>query len=279
MALKQYKPTSAGRRFLVNVDSSDITRKRPEKSLLRPLKKTGGRNFQGIITHHNRAGGHKRRYRVIDWRRDKDGVPGRVASIEYDPNRSARIALLHYADGEKRYILAPAGLAVGDTVTSGERVEPRVGNAMELRYIPLGMPVHNVELQPGRGGQMARGAGTSATVTAREQRYVQVTLPSGEVRRILGRCRATIGELSNPDHKNISLGKAGRSRWLGRRPHVRGTAKNPVDHPMGGGEGRTKGGRHPVSATGKLAKGGKTRPRNKPSNAFIVRRRRRRRRR
>lgn len=279
MALKHYKPTSAGRRFLVNVDSSDITRKRPEKSLLRPLKKTGGRNFQGVTTNRNRAGGHKRRYRVIDWRRDKDGVPGRVASIEYDPNRSARIALLHYADGEKRYILAPAGLSVGDTVTSGERVEPRVGNAMELRYIPLGMPVHNVELQPGRGGQMARGAGTSATVTAREQRYVQVTVPSGEVRRILGRCRATIGELSNPDHKNISLGKAGRSRWLGRRPQVRGTAMNPVDHPMGGGEGRTKGGRHPVSATGKLAKGGKTRSRNKPSNAFIVRRRRRRRRR
>ncbi len=279
MALKQYKPTSAGRRFLVNVDFSEITRKRPEKSLLRPLKKTGGRNFQGVTTPHNRAGGHKRRYRLIDWRRDKDGVPGRVASIEYDPNRSARIALLHYADGEKRYILAPAGLGVGDTVLSGERVEPRVGNTMELRYIPLGMLIHNVELQPGRGGQMVRGAGTSATVTAREQRYVQVTLPSGEVHRILGRCRATIGELSNPDHKNIVLGKAGRSRWLGRRPHVRGTAKNPVDHPMGGGEGRTKGGRPPVSATGKLAKGGKTRPKNKPSNAFIVRGRRRRRRR
>jgi len=279
MALKQHKPTSPGRRFVVDADFSDITRKKPEKSLLRPRKRTGGRNFQGIITSHNRAGGHKRRYRVIDWRRDKDGVPGRVASIEYDPNRSARIALVHYADGDKRYILAPAGLSVDDRVTSGARVEPRVGNVMELRYVPLGMPIHNIELQPGKGGQLVRGAGTSATVTAREERYVQVALPSGEVRRILGRCRATIGELSNPDHKNIVLGKAGRSRWRGRRPHVRGTAKNPVDHPMGGGEGRTKGGRHPVSATGKLAKGGKSRRRNKPSNAFILRGRRRRRRR
>jgi large subunit ribosomal protein L2 len=279
MALKQHRPTSPGRRFLVNVDFSDITRKRPQKSLLRPLKKTGGRNFQGVSTNRNRAGGHKRRYRIIDWRRDKDGVPGRVAAVEYDPNRSARIALVHYADGEKRYILAPERLQVGDGVVSGARVEPRVGNTMELRYIPLGMPIHNIELEPGRGGQLARGAGTSAAVTAREQRYVQVALPSGEVRRILGHCRATVGSLGNPDHKNIALGKAGRSRWLGRRPQVRGTAKNPVDHPMGGGEGRTKGGRQPVSRTGKLAKGGKTRPRNKPSNAFIVRGRRRRRRR
>ena len=279
MALKQYRPTSPGRRFLVNVDFSEITRRGPAKALVRPLKKTGGRNFQGVTTNVNRAGGHKRRYRLIDWRRDKDGVPARVASIEYDPNRSARIALVHYADGEKRYILAPAGLSVGDTVLSGPRVEPRVGNTMELRSVPLGMPIHNIELQPGRGGQLVRGAGTSAAVSAREAHYVQVTLPSGEVRRILGRCRATIGELSNPDHKNIVLGKAGRSRWRGRRPHVRGTAKNPVDHPMGGGEGRTKGGRQPVSATGKLAKGGKTRSRNKPSNVFILRRRRRRRRR
>jgi len=279
MALKKYKPTSPGRRFAVNVSFDDVARRPPLKALLRPLKKTGGRNFQGVTTNRNRAGGHKRRYRLIDWRRRKDGIEAKVVAIEYDPNRSARIALVQYADGEKRYILAPDGLGSGDTIVSGERVAPRVGNAMELRYVPLGMPVHNIELRPGAGGQLARGAGTSAAVTAREERYVQVTLPSGEVRRILGSCRATIGELSNPDHKNISYGKAGRKRWLGRRPHVRGTAKNPVDHPMGGGEGRTKGGRQPVSAEGRLAKGGKTRSKNKPSNAFVVRKRRRRRRR
>jgi len=279
MALKLYRPTSPGRRFLVTVSTSDITARKPVKSLLRTVKKEGGRNFHGFITAHNRAGGVKRLYRLIDWRRDKDGIPARVATIEYDPNRAARIALLNYADGEKRYILAPAGLAVGATVVSGPQVEPRVGNSMELCHVPLGMPVHNIELAPGRGGQVARGAGTACAVTAREERYVQVTLPSGEVRRVLGRCRATIGELSNPDHKNISTGKAGRSRWLGRKPHVRGTAKNPVDHPMGGGEGRTKGGRQPVSATGVLSKGGKTRRRNNPSNAFILRKRRHRRRR
>jgi large subunit ribosomal protein L2 len=279
MALKLYRPTSPGRRFLVNVSTADITAGKPEKSLLRPVKKEGGRNFHGFITARNQAGGGKRLYRLIDWRREKDGIPARVATIEYDPNRAARIALLHYADGEKRYILAPGGLAVGATVVSGPQVEPRVGNCMELRHVPLGMPVHNIELVPGRGGQLVRGAGTSAAVTAREERYVQVTLPSGEVRRIVGRCRATLGELSNPDHKNISIGKAGRNRWLGRKPHVRGTAKNPVDHPHGGGEGRTKGGRQPVSATGVLAKGGKTRRRNNPTNAFILRKRRHRRRR
>jgi len=279
MALKLYRPTSPGRRFLVNVSTADITAAKPEKSLLGTVKKAGGRNFHGFVTAHNRAGGVKRLYRHIDWRRDKDGIPARVATIEYDPNRAARIALLAYADGEKRYILAPAALSVGATVVSGPQVEPRPGNCMELRHVPLGMPVHNLELQPGGGGKLARGAGTSATVTAREERYVQVTLPSGEVRRILGICRGTLGELSNPDHKNISIGKAGRNRWLGRKPHVRGTAKNPVDHPMGGGEGRTKGGRQPVSATGVLSKGGKTRRRNNPSNAFILRKRRHRRRR
>jgi large subunit ribosomal protein L2 len=279
MALKLYRPTSPGRRFLVSVSTADITAKEPEKSLVRTVKKAGGRNFHGFITARNRAGGAKRVYRLIDWRRQKDGIPARVATIEYDPNRAARIALLHYADGEKRYILAPSGLAVGATVVSGPQVEPRVGNCMELRHVPLGMPVHNIELAPGRGAQLVRGAGTSATVTAREERYVQVTLPSGEGRRILGRCRATLGALSNPDHKNISIGKAGRNRWLGRKPHVRGTAKNPVDHPHGGGEGRTKGGRQPVSATGVLAKGGKTRRRNNPSSAFILRKRRHRRRR
>jgi len=273
MGIKLYKPTTPARRGMSVSDFSEITRTRPEKSLLRPLKKSGGRNNQGRMTVRRRGGGHKRRYRLIDFRRDKDGVPATVRSIEYDPNRSARIALVEYEDGEKRYILAPAGLKVGDTVLSGEKVEPKVGNCMPLANIPLGLYVHNVELKPGGGGKIVRGAGCAAQVSAREGNYVHLILPSGEVRRVLGTCRATIGQLSNVEHETIKLGKAGRSRWLGRRPKVRGKAMNPVAHPMGGGEGRSNGGRHPCSPTGVLAKGGKTRKPRKYSNRLIVRRR------
>jgi large subunit ribosomal protein L2 len=234
---------------------------------------TGGRNNQGVITARHRGGGHKRRYRLIDFRRNKDGVPASVHSIQYDPNRSARIALLHYVDGEKRYILAPDGLKEGAQILSGPDSPPSVGNCMPLRNVPLGMTVHSIELQPGRGGRLCRSAGTGATLVAREADWAQLTLPSGEIRRIPAACRATIGTIGNADHMNINLGKAGRTRWLGRRPHVRGTAMNPIDHPHGGGEGRTKGGRHPVSPTGKSAKGGGTRKRRKPSNSAIVRRR------
>jgi large subunit ribosomal protein L2 len=241
------------------------------------MRKTGGRNNQGKITARHRGGGHKQRYRVIDFRRDKDGVEGRVASIQYDPNRSARIALLHYVDGEKRYIIAPNGLKQGEKVLSGTDAPPNVGNCLPLKNIPVGMSVHNVELQPGSGGQICRSAGTSATLAAREGNWAQIVLPSGEIRRIPSMCRATIGTTGNSDHMNVVLGKAGRKRWMGRRPHVRGTAMNPIDHPHGGGEGRTKGGRHPVSPTGKPAKGGSTRNRRKPSNASIMRRRRSRR--
>ncbi len=256
-------------------DFGRITRSEPEKSLLKPLKRTGGRNNHGRTTARFRGGGHKRRYRVIDFKRDKDGVPAEVVSIEYDPNRSARIALVQYEDGEKRYMLAPERLEVGQRVMSGPEAEPRPGNCMALRRVPLGLFVHNVELKPGKGGQIIRSAGSGAQVSAREGRYVHVILPSGEIRRIPGQCRCTIGRVSNPDHQNIKLGKAGRARWLGRRPHVRGTAQNPVSHPMGGGEGRRAGGRHPCSPTGVLAKGGKTRKRKKYSDRFIVRRRRR----
>ncbi len=273
MPIKQYKPTSPSRRFTTVSDFSEITRKKPEKRLLRPLKKKAGRNVQGKITVRHRGGGHKRRYRIIDFRRHKDGVPARVASIEYDPNRSARIALLHYADGEKRYILAPEGLKVGEELTSGERTEVRLGNCMPLKNIPLGSEIHNIELQPGGAGILARSAGSSAILTAKEGSYTHITLPSGEIRKIHFNCRATMGALGNAEHSIIRLGKAGRSRHLGRRPTVRGTAMNPVAHPMGGGEGRTKGGRHPVSPTGKLAKGGKTRKRRAPSSKFILRRR------
>lgn len=249
-------------------------RKRPEKKLLTPHKKTGGRNNQGIVTTRFRAGGAKRMYRIIDFKRQKDGVEALVVSIEYDPNRTTRIALLKYADGEVSYILAPEGLKEGDKLMSGTDVEPRVGNCMPLRKIPPGMPVHNVELQPGHGGQLCRSAGCRVAINARDGKWAQITLPSGEMRRVSSECRATIGALGNADHMNVSLGKAGRARHLGRKPHNRGTSMNPVSHPMGGGEGRTAGGRHPCSPTGVLAKGGKTRKKRKPSNAAIVRRRR-----
>ena len=278
MGIRKYKPTSPGRRGATVSDFADLTPGAvPEKSLLRPLKKTGGRNNQGKITARHRGGGHKRQYRVIDFRRFKDGVPAVVDSIQYDPNRSARIALLHYADGEKRYILAPDGLKVGTTLHNGPDAPPEVGNCMPLVNMPLGTAIHNVEMLPGRGGVLCRSAGASATLVARESDWAQINLPSGEIRRIPSRCRATIGKVGNADHMAIRLGKAGRKRWLGRRPHVRGTAMNPIDHPHGGGEGRTKGGRHPVSPTGVPAKGGGTRQRRKPSNASIVRRRRSRR--
>ena len=278
MGIRKYKPTSPGRRGATVSDFADLTPGAvPEKSLLRPLKKTGGRNNQGKITARHRGGGHKRQYRVIDFRRFKDGVPAVVNSIQYDPNRSARIALLHYADGEKRYILAPDGLQAGTTVHNGPDAPPEVGNCMPLANMPLGTAIHNIEMLPGRGGVLCRSAGASATLVARESDWAQINLPSGEIRRIPSRCRATIGKVGNSDHMAIRLGKAGRKRWLGRRPHVRGTAMNPVDHPHGGGEGRTKGGRHPVSPTGVPAKGGSTRQRRKPSNASIVCRRRSRR--
>jgi large subunit ribosomal protein L2 len=278
MGIRRYKPTTAGRRGATVSDFADLTKgAKPEKSLLRPKRKTGGRNNQGKITSRHRGGGHKQQYRLIDFRRNKDGVPARVNSIEYDPNRSARIALLHYVDGEKRYILAPAGLTRGDEVMSGADAAPTVGNALPLKSIPLGMAIHNIELQPGRGGVLCRSAGTSATLAAREADWAQINLPSGEIRRVPAACRATVGAIGNSDHDAVVIGKAGRNRWKGIRPHVRGTAMNPIDHPHGGGEGRTKGGRHPVSPTGKSAKGGSTRKRRKPSNAAIVRRRRSRR--
>ena len=275
MGIRKYKPTTAGRRNASVSDFAELTPgAKPEKSLLRPLHKKGGRNNQGKITARHRGGGHKRRYRIIDFRRNKDGVVAKVDSIQYDPNRSARIALLHYRDGEKRYILAPDGLKAGDRVESGADSPPDLGNALPLRNIPLGTEIHNVELLPGRGGAMCRSAGSSARLLAREGDWAQLSLPSGEIRRVPSKCRATIGKVGNPEHMAVRLGKAGRKRWLGRRPHVRGTAMNPIDHPHGGGEGRTKGGRHPVSPTGVPAKGGPTRQQRKPSNAAIVRRRR-----
>lgn len=275
MGIRRYKPTTPGRRGATVSDFKDLTEgSKPQKGLLRTLTKTGGRNNQGKITVRHRGGGHKRRYRLIDFRRNKDGVPAKVNSIQYDPNRSARIALLYYADGEKRYILAPDGLEVGTSVMSGPESPATVGNCLPLSKIPLGTTVHNIEMQPGRGGVLCRSAGTRATLAAREADWAQITLPSGEIRRLPSACRATVGATSNSDHMGIVLGKAGRKRWLGRRPHVRGTAMNPVDHPHGGGEGRTKGGRHPVSPTGISAKGGSTRQRRKASNKAIVRRRR-----
>jgi large subunit ribosomal protein L2 len=276
MGIRQYKPTTPGRRQGSVSDFAEITdrKKKPEKSLLLPKPKKGGRNFHGVVCSRFRGGGHKRRYRVIDFKRTKDSVWAKVVSIEYDPNRTSRIALIEYDDGEKAYILAPEGLKAGDKVVSGEEAEPRVGNCLPLRRVPLGMTIHNLEMQPGRGGQICRSAGTSATLTAREGRWAQVTLPSGEVRRVSSDCRATIGAIGNADHMNISLGKAGRTRWMGRKPHNRGVSQNPVSHPMGGGEGRSAGGRHPCIPTGVLAKGGKTRKKRKPSNAAIIRRRR-----
>ena len=272
MAIKKVKPTSAGRRFQTYTSFDEITRTTPEKSLLRPIKKSGGRNVNGRITCRHRGGGHKRHYRVIDFKRDKIGIPAKVASIEYDPNRTARIALLHYADGEKRYILAPLHLGVGDIVESGPQADIKPGNSLPLRNIPLGTHIHNVELQAGKGGQIVRGAGTYAQLMAKEDRYALIKLPSGEVRMVLLNCRATIGQLGNAEHENASLGKAGRKRWLGKRPRVRGVAMNPVDHPMGGGEGRSSGGRHPCSPWGMPTKGYKTR-KNKPSDRLIVKKR------
>jgi len=274
MGLREYNPTSAGRRGASVSDFAELTPgAKPHKKLLRPITKTGGRNNQGKTTSRFRGGGHKRRYRLIDFKRNKDGVAAKVDSIQYDPNRTARVALLHYVDGEKRYILAPAGLNQGDMVTSGKDAPPTVGNCLPLAQIPLGTVVHNIEMQAGCGGVLCRSAGTNATLMAREAGWAQISLPSGEIRRIPSACRATIGVTSNGDHSGVVIGKAGRKRWLGRRPHNRGTAMNPIDHPHGGGEGRTKGGRHPVSPTGKSAKGGMTRNRRKPSNKAIVRRR------
>lgn len=278
MGIRKYNPITPGRRGATVSDFAELTKgAKPEKSLLRPKTKTGGRNNQGKITSRHRGGGHKQQYRLIDFRRNKDGVPAKVDSIQYDPNRSARIALLFYADGEKRYIIAPGGLKAGDQVMSGPDAPAKVGNCLPLSKIPLGSAIFNIELQAGRGGVLCRSAGANATLMAREAEWAQISLPSGEIRRIPSACRATIGEASNSDHFGVVLGKAGRSRWMGRRPHVRGTAMNPIDHPHGGGEGRTKGGRHPVSPTGKSAKGGATRQRRKPSNKAIVRRRRSRR--
>lgn len=272
MAIKSYKPTSPGRRFQSYSTRDEITRQRPEKSLLKPLNKTGGRNALGRVTTRHRGGGHKRLYRIIDFKRDKDGIPARVASIEYDPNRSANIALLHYVDGEKRYILSPLGLKVGDRLVSGSGAEVRIGNAALLRDIPLGTPIHNIELNAGHGGQMARGAGSYAQLMAKEGKYAQVKLPSGEVRMVSLDCKATIGQVGNLDHENVSVGKAGRNRWRGRRPHVRGVAMNPVDHPHGGGEGKSSGGRHPVTPWGVPTKGYKTRVK-KASDKLIVKKR------
>src|SRR3569623_939475 len=278
MGIRRYKPTTAGRRGASVSDFKELTKgAKPEKSLLRPKRKKGGRNNQGRITVRHRGGGHKQQYRLIDFRRNKDGVPAKVHSIQYAPNRSALIALLYYVDGEKRYIIAPNGLEAGAEVMSGAEAPPAIGNCLPLKNIPLGRAIHNIELQPGRGGGLCRSAGTAATLAARDANWAQITLPSGEIRRIPASCRATIGTTGNADHMNIVLGKAGRKRWMGRRPHVRGTAMNPIDHPHGGGEGRTKGGRHPVSPPGKLAKCGRTRNRRKPSNSAIVRRRRSRR--
>ncbi len=274
MGLKKYKPTSPGRRFQTVSDFSEITRTEPEKSLLEPLPKKGGRNNNGRITTRHQGGGHKRRYRVIDFKRSKDGVPAKVATIEYDPNRSARIALLHYADGEKRYILAPKGLEVGQTVTAGPGSDIRPGNALALLDIPTGTVVHAVELQPGRGAAIARSAGTSVQLMGKEGDYAILRMPSSEMRRVLLTCRATVGEVGNADHGNISIGKAGRARHLGIRPTVRGTAMNPVDHPHGGGEGKNKSaGRHPVTPWGVPTKGHRTRTKGKTSDRLIIRRR------
>ena len=273
MPIKSFKPKTPSQRFKTVSTFEEVTKTKPEKSLLLPIRKKGGRNSFGRITVRRRGGGHKRQYRIIDFKRNKDGVPARVAAIEYDPNRSARIALLHYTDGDKRYILAPVGLKVGDTVTSGEGAEIQVGNVLPLEKIPLGTEVHNIELKPGRGGQMARGAGASAQLMAKEGGFVQLKLPSGEVRMVLQSCRATIGQVGNLDQVNISLGKAGRSRWLGRRPKVRGVVMNPVDHPMGGGEGKSSGGRHPTTPWGKPTKGYKTRSKRKKSDAYIIKKR------
>lgn len=274
MPIKKYRPTSPGRRNMTVSTFEEITKREPEKSLLAPVKKTGGRNSYGKITVRHRGGGAKRHYRIIDFKRDKDNIPAKVAAIEYDPNRSANIALLHYVDGEKRYILAPYGLKVGDTVMSGENADIRVGNALPLANIPIGSVIHNIELKPGRGGQLVRSAGNMAQLMAREGKYAQVRLPSGEVRMISLNCKATIGQVGNLDYENIRIGKAGRSRWLGIRPHVRGSAMNPNDHPHGGGEGKSPIGMpSPVTPWGKPTLGYKTRKKRKQSDKLIVKRR------
>ena len=275
MGLKYFRPTSPGRRGASGPDFAEITRKRPEKSLLEPLLRTGGRNNQGKMTQRRRGGRHKRMYRVIDFRRNKDGVPARVFSIEYDPNRSCRIALLHYADGEKRYILAPLGLRVGQTLMNGPKAEATPGNCLPLRDIPVGLEIHNIELTPGQGGQLVRAAGGAAQLQAKDGAWAIVHLPSGALMKIHQKCRATVGQLGNIESNLVVIGKAGRNRWLGWRPEVRGSAMNPVAHPMGGGEGRRAGGRHPVSPTGVLAKGGKTRNKRKNSTRRILRHRKR----
>jgi large subunit ribosomal protein L2 len=272
MPLRKRKPTSAGRRFQTASDFSEITRNRPEKALLAPKSQTGGRNVHGRKTARHRGGGHKQQYRIIDFKRTKDGVPATVAAIEYDPNRNARIALLHYHDGEKRYILAPARVKVGDVLSSGQGSDIRPGNALPMRFIPVGSVVHNVELKPGGGGKVARGAGMSVQLVAKEGAYATLRLPSTEMRRVPIDCRATLGEVGNAEAELISVGKAGRNRWKGVRPQTRGVAMNPVDHPLGGGEGKSSGGRHPVSPWGKPE--GRTRDRTKPSSKLIVRRRR-----
>jgi len=272
MGIIKFRPTSPGRRAMSGHDFSEITRDHPEKSLIAKHHRKVGRNAYGRITSRHRGGGHKRLYRVIDFKRDKIGVPARVAQIEYDPNRSARIALLHYADGEKRYILAPREIKVGDEVISSPAAEPRPGNTLPLKAIPQGTLVHNIELKPGAGGQLVRAAGLSAQLMAREGGYCLLRLPSGELRKVLEECRATVGDLSNPEHEQISIGKAGRNRWRGIRPQSRGVVMNPVDHPMGGGEGKTSGGRHPCTPWGKPTKGYKTRQ-NKRTDRFIVKRR------
>jgi large subunit ribosomal protein L2 len=272
MAIRSYKPTSPGRRFQTIQDYAEITSAKPFKPLTENLKKSGGRNNHGEITVWWRGGGHRRLYRIIDFKRDKIGIPGKIVTVEYDPNRSARIALVQYADGEKRYILQPVGLKVGDSIVAGDAVDILPGNTLPLKNIPLGTQIHNVELRPGKGGQIARSAGSSVQLVAKDGPYASVKMPSGELRRINIECRATVGQVGNLEHENVSLGKAGRSRWLGKRPHVRGVAMNPVDHPLGGGEGKTSGGRHPVSPWGVPTKGFKTRNR-KATDQFIITRR------
>ncbi len=273
MGIRVYKPTSAGRRNSSVNDYAELTTSRPEKSLCKRIRKNGGRNHSGKTTVRFRGGGARKIYRVIDFKRNKDGVSAEVATIEYDPNRNCFISLLHYNDGEKRYILAPLGIKVGENVESGESCEPKIGNAMPLSAIPAGLVIHNIEMRAGQGGKLVRGAGNAARIVAKEGNWITIVLPSGEMRMVRKECRATIGQVSNPDHQNVRIGKAGRKRHMGRRPHVRGKAMNPVAHPMGGGEGRANGGRHPCSPTGVLAKGGKTRnPRNTSNNRIIRRR-------
>ena len=274
MGIRQLKPVTPGSRFASRPDFADLTTDKPEKRLTRALRKSGGRNNTGRITIRHRGGGHKRRYRLIDFKRNKFDIPGKVATIEYDPNRSAYISLIHYSDGDKRYILSPLGLKVGDPILSGDNAPLKVANALQLKNIPAGLFVHNIEMEPGKGGQLVRSAGASAQVMAHADGFCTLKLPSGEVRMILADCMATIGAVSNSDHQLLVSGKAGRTRWLGRRPKVRGVAMNPVDHPMGGGEGKSSGGRHPTTPWGKPTKGYKTRKKNKKSNEMIVKRRR-----